>query len=213
MIKLINNFYLKKPVLIVAFLGAIVGWISWAIVSFVNNETKLGVFAIIFAVITFSLMLSYIRGETSIQKLLFGALFMFLIIDMIEILFVYISLIDKVGVAYVVLSSLILFALTLLFVCHIIEQSDHVGKSMFGLVGQLCGILMLLWLIFVIVMIAKKLVSESDISFAVSFVFTVFMLICMETRINKYKQIRSEKMSQGAWSEEARQEAKKLFRL
>lgn len=211
--KFINNFYMKKIVLGLTVFGAIAGWIAWAIVCFTNNDIKLGVFAILFAVNSGSLFLAYYRGETSIQKLLFGSLFMFLIIDVIEILFVYIQYNSSFGPSYIVMTSIILLLVVVLFISHILQQSDHVGKSISSLIGQCLGLLIIAWFVFVIIMIASGKVSSSDITFAIGFMFTCGMLICMETRINKYKQIRTEALAKNEWNEEARKEAKKIFKF
>jgi len=52
-----------------------------------------------------------------------------------------------------------------------------------------------------------------DYTFCAAMMFTMFLIICMETRISKYKQIRAEHKAKGDWDDASRAEAKKLFKL
>lgn len=209
--KKIENFYLKKSSFLFFGVTAMLGWLAWGISTIVcNNPIKLAIFGVIFFLLTGGMTLSYIKGETNIQKMLFGSLILFLIVDYIEIVEVYITyqIIPTAIVTGITLVILIVF-----FICHALQQQDHIGKTVNVVINQCCGIIIILTVAFLTVGLVYGTIVLTDYTFSVAMVFTTCLIICMETRINVYKQIRAKHKANGDWNEETRAEAKKLFKI
>jgi len=209
--KKINDFYLKRSTFLFFAITAMLGWLAWSITTYVtNNPIKLTIFGVIFFALTCGMTLSYLKGETNIQKMLFGSLLVFFIIDYVEIVEIYITyhLISSAIVMGISLATFIVF-----FVCHAMQQQDHIGNSIIIVINQCCGIIIFMSIVYLTINLVSATVTLADYTFCAAIMLTMGLVICMETRISKYKQIRAMHKASGNWDEAARIEAKKLFKL
>jgi len=207
----INNFYLNKYVLLTFAVLALLSWLGWAISVLVTGSLpKLVGFAFIFFAITLGMTISYLKGATSLQKMLFGSLLIFLVVDFVELVDLYASL---ELTQFVIIFSIMTALLVIFFISHMLQQLDHVGKSIIIVINQCCGLIILLCVVYLAVCLAQGIATANDFTFCFAVMFTLFLMISMETRISRYKQIRAENMKNGTWNEETRAEAKKLFKI
>jgi len=187
------------------------GWLTWGISTYASgNPIKLLIFGAIFFLLVAGMTLSYVKGETNVQKMLFGSLLIFLIIDYIEIVDVYVT---YNIISSAIIMGIVLFALIVFYICHALQQQDHTGKSVIVTINQCCGIIILLSLAFLTSSYINGTVVLTDYTFTIALMSTMFLIACMETRISKYKQIRAEHKANGSWDEASRKEAKKLFKI
>jgi len=207
----IEAFYLKRNTFLFFAIAASLGWLSWSMSTFLlDSPTKLTIFGLIFFALTVSMTVAYLKGETNIQKMLFGSLLLFFIIDYVEIVDIYIT--NQLIVPAIVI-GLSLALLVVFYVCHALQQQDHIGEAVILIINQCCGFVVLLSVVFLTICFVNKTVTLTDYTFIAAMMFTMFLIICMETRISRYKQIRADHKAAGDWDEASRAEAKKLFKL
>lgn len=166
----------------------------------------------IMAALSVALLVCYIKGETSAQKALAGAV-------LAAIVFWYWQI--SVGAfgagtspVIDILEQILTGALTVILIDHIILQTDHRGDMALIYINQAV-------LIFAILVqtaeFALQIISDTNMyydkihSFGVLAVVT--MITCMESRIQKYKARRYNAMKAGTWTPEERMKSKKIFKL
>lgn len=174
--------------------------------------------AIIFdSICIIALLISFKKGSTNVQKTLLGALLYCSAYGTLEN---FLELLDLSGVGYELTFDVVVFAIFSLvdigiFVSHIILQTDHKGssKSIYAIY------------VFIVIMIITNTVYavyslKNGISFDSLFIinnigcdFFFLTILCIEKRVQCYKEIRLKATEEGNWTPEAKAEAKKLFRL
>lgn len=207
MIEKIRKIYLSKELFIVSSVLTVCCYLFDAI-----RSTAYGSFcdyAWIFLGLVVLLQWAFLSGQINVQKMLFGSMLLAMIKEQAEIL-----QIDAAYAGSVVPLDVIELAFSvIIFVSHIYQQIDHKGKSLAPLVNQLLGFIGMIYLLSAITNITLYQQDFTNYIFIFGYVFNSIMVICMETRVEAYKQIRDKAREEGTWTEEKRKEAKKLFKL
>ena len=210
--KKITEFYLNRITLLVLVCLSIVGWLAFGINALLNGNVRNFVYAFILLELIVILLISFKNGETNMQKTLLGALMMFIIaIDLNDFFNELENTVNPKPIQ--VMDVLIILILMIAFICHLYQQSDHSGENLSVIANQGCGLVIV---VKVINDICSGLLTSSDLSsvfYSVGFIFTLFLIICIETRIAEYKRIRLENKVKNTWNEENRAKAKELFKL
>lgn len=209
-----EKLFLGKKSFIVAGVLTIALFAAWGIsvINFPSGGGLYVIYAIIYLALTIALMVAYKKGETNCQKVLIAALLMFIIRDELDVTFLYLGRGEGLTLKTVLIgSSFLLFAMFL--INYIFMLSDHVGYRALSAVNNI--LLMLLFLVhatFIIVYVCERHSTDGILLKAATFA-CVFLISCINMRVQKYKRIRAEAKANGTWNEETRQEAKKLFVL
>jgi len=206
MMEKITKIYLSRQLLMIAASVAIVGYIVSCVYLTVTGGYADSAW-ILFGLVSL-LVVSYFSGNISVQKMLFGALLMFMVKEILELMWMEEILYGRfyVDIALLILSVGIFFA-------HMFMQMDHTGKTPALIVNQLLGIVAAVFIFYAVENCFAPECTVHDVSFPLAYAATCIMVICMETRIEKYKEIRKEAQADNSWTEEKREEAKKLFKL
>jgi len=207
------KFFLGKSTLRIFEIFALFTWIIWTCCSFAlaGNNYELATDGVFYIILITGLMAAYNKGETNVQKAILGALLMLLCKSNVEIMWASINTGDTL---LLIIDICILAFSLIIFVSHIILQSDHAGKKGALILNQCCGLILIFIMIYGIYQIAcMEDLPLFDISFIIPWALTYLVLICIETRIQEYKSVRSHALSEDNWNEETRKEAKKIFKL
>jgi len=203
----IINFYLNKTVFIVSSVIAVCFFIADGVQAMVFDQPH--GYAWIFVALVVLLQWAFFKGHINVQKMLFGAVLFDMIIEQCSIL--------KMDVEYgpiaIAMDIALLVIVVVVFVSHMYQQLDHKGKGGATFINQLLGLLAVVVLISAIINLISYPTYIGAYTFLFGYVFACIMIICMETRVAKYKQIRDAARAEGTWTEEKRKEAKKLFKL
>ncbi len=208
----LKKFFISKTAILVFALVSICFWALWGVGCLVNGfNYSIASDAIFYIALIVGLLIAYTSGETNVQKALIGALLLLLCNSNLEIFWTYLIQGD---LFFIIIDSITLVLAIIIFIGHLVQQTDHAGKSSSLLLNQCCGIMAIILLIYAI----RQLIfipepRLDDFPFIFAWVLTYLFLICIETRIQVYKQIRNENRAAGTWTEEKRQEAKELFKL
>ncbi len=207
MFQKIYDFYLKKSILIFSSILAVICWLVWGLNAFIADQYSLSCYAVIFFALTAGLLSSYVKGAINVQKMLFGALLIFLIRDFLDMVFIFIegpiSIVSWIG----------LIASIIMFIGHLLQQTEKHNKLITPIISQFSGIMILVGLAIIVVSIVGGNLTPTDIPFSLAVVFTSIMIICMETRIHTYKLLRAVNRANGTWNEETRAKSKDLFKI
>lgn len=172
-----------------------------------------------FGIVIIYLLVAFKKGETNIQKALIGALlFYFAQSSFNEGFF---ALEDAAyalwdgatyyGALYMIVG---IFEYAIFFT-HIALQSDHIGGKGLVTLNQLSCFVVLFVYIFDIFyqcinvgFVFDTLYVLTDLAEAL-FIITI---VCMETKIQNYKNARALAMENGTWTAQAKSEAKEIFK-
>lgn len=163
------------------------------------------------------LLVSFKKGDTNVQKTLLGAL---IYGSMIGTFGYFIDMVDVLVAGYDYTYDAILFAAFSigeigLFVSHVILQSDHSGTK-----KPIRAIY-----VFIAIGIIANIVDcfhEANVGLTSNSIYLLnnigcdffyLTILCIEARVQAYKEIRQKATSEGTWTPEAKAEAKKLFTL
>jgi len=207
MVEKIRKIYLSKTLFIVSSAIAVCCYLIDAIQAIVNGVSS--DYAWILIALVLMLQWAFFTGQINVQKMLFGAILLDMIIEPCSLL--------KLDIAYgnpaIGIDVAVLVFSIVVFICHIYQQMDHKGKSMTVLINQLLGLIAFFFALTAVVNLFYAPTMFSSYVFLFGYAANTIMIICMETRVETYKQIRDKARSEGTWTEENRQEAKKLFKL
>ena len=170
-----------------------------------------------FSVLIILLIVAFKKREINIQKALMGALLFFFAQETFTNGF---WSIEEFFAGLHEELHLSLFFITLgimeyaVFFTHLLLQSDHVGKKAFK-VNQILSIILLFTLIvFDIYSIMKygfDIINSGYILINLAEPLFIIMIVCMETKIQNYKQTRYESIQNGTWNAKTKAEARKKF--
>lgn len=207
MVEKIRKFYLSKKLFIISSVGAMCCYIADAIQAILNGQS------FDYVLIMFSLVAllhwAFISGHINVQKMLFGAMLLAMLKEQIAILRIDIAYTGKVSVVDV--CTIVMAAV--IFISHLYQQMEHDGKSFATVINQFLGLTMVLFSFYGVLNFAFSPATIGNYIFMFGYALNCLMVICMETRVETYKQIRDKARKEGTWTEENRKEAKKLFAL
>ena len=165
-----------------------------------------------------ALLIAFKKGETNVQKTLLGALIYGSMIGTFQNFIDYVDILSN-GYADFVYDTVLFAAFSIgeigLFVSHVILQSDHKGskKAIYAIY------------VFVAIGIIANIVdaiheinlglTDGSLYLLNNFGCDFFFLtiLCIEARVQAYKEIREKATANGTWTPEAKAEAKKLFKI
>jgi len=210
--KKIKEFFLKPNVLLVSSIVALLFWIVWAGACLLDDfNYELATDGIIYFAVLYGLLMAYQTGQTNIQKALNGSLLLFLCNSNIEILWVSI----KYNPTWLTILYTITLVLSItIFVCHLLQQADHFGIKNTVFLNQCSALLATILLVYTLrqATLVKPL-PVLDVTYLTAWLFTIIIVVCVETRIDTYKQVRTKHIENNTWNEENRKEAKKIFKI
>jgi len=207
MVEKIRKIYLNKTLFIVSSAIAVCCYLVDAIQAIVNG--MFADYALILIALVVLLQWAFFAGQINVQKMLFGAMLLAMVQEQCSIL----QLDAALGGGAIAMDVAVLVFAIVVFVCHIYQQMDHKGKSMASLINQLLGLIAFFFALTAVVNMLYAPAMFGNYVFLFGFAANTIMIICMETRVETYKQIRDKARAEGTWTEENRQEAKKLFKL
>jgi len=207
-----EKFFVSKYTFIYTCFISACTWLTWLTCCLVKGfQYEYAIDGILYIGIIVALLASYKFNENNIQKALIGSLLLFIVKSSVGLFCTNLK-------QQLVLEAVFFFIQTVysivLFVCHLLQQSDHIGSDKFVLINQGCFVLMTLQAIFAI---RQAFFSGDfqvlDVTFVLAMLFTYLIVICIETRIQKYKAIRFNAKTNGKWDQETKDQAKKLFSI
>ena len=211
-----QKLFLSSQTLLLAFILSTFSWAGYGALTVLEGaHYDLTVKAAILFVLILGMWLSYRKGETNVQKTLLGALLICLCtvsVDAACELFLRAdgSLLRKA----LAVAEAICFAA--LFVNHLFAQSDHTGVMRHVHISQALTAVLLVKEFADLLVGCFLLLPASQFAdgvFSLSMVLTVLMIVCIDTRIQTYKKLRLSKREKSVWTEEARTEAKEIFKI
>ncbi len=173
-----------------------------------NDKTLFSLFAVF---ILSCLTVSYKKGETSCQKALAGGVLA------VTSLFMWTIALD--GITYSFVPSLVTVEIisalfyTVVFINHLILQSEHSGKNTFTVICQVILFIAIYLQIVELLLQAFSKGEKFDFLLGLGFLSVITLTTCMETRIQKYKARRTKALSENNWTDEEREKSKKIFKL
>lgn len=166
------------------------------------------------------LLIAFKKGETNIQKTLLGALLFFLVsmnfpygIYYIEDYFL--GGYDASWLYYGIIYTISGVMEVGIFVSHCLLQSDHIGSNKLVVLNRLfCVVVIGVYVfdIFHSFVFEDIYLNNEYMLDSIAEILLIVMVICMETKIQMYKKIRTEAISSGTWTSEEKAKAKELFR-
>jgi len=208
----LKKLFISKSMLVTCSAVAIVFWVLWGAFCLIDGfNYALATDAVFYIAIIIGLLVSYDKGETNVQKVLLGSLFIFLCDSNLKVLWDFVGEKD----VFRIVVHIITFVLSVVvFVSHITLQSDHVGAKRGNLFNQLCSLLLIVLAFYgVNQAFFVKEVSVLDMTFIPALVLTYLVIICIETRVQAYKKLRADAMAKNNWNEETRTKAKEIFKF
>lgn len=209
--KWFQDIFTKSKLMIISGIIAFLGWTAYFINSAFIHPFGTFYEYFILAVMLLMLLIFYKKGETSAQKALSASILA------VSFAFYWFQVCGLVWPYDGTVSTILEIAMTIitgiLFLNHIILQTDHSGDLKIITVNEI--MLVLVVLIQIVQLIAKYFCGGSfyDIYNSFCFLFTYLFIVCIEARIQKYKSRRFIAMKEGTWTEEERQKCKKIFKF
>lgn len=165
-----------------------------------------------------ALLIAFKKGETNVQKTLLGALIYGSMIGTFQNFIDYVDILSN-GYADFVYDTVLFAAFSIgeigLFVSHVILQSDHKGskKAIYAIY-----VFVAIGIIANIVDAIREInlgLTDGSLYLLNNFGCDFFFLtiLCIEARVQAYKEIREKATANGTWTPEAKAEAKKLFKI
>lgn len=207
--KWFEKIFMNSKVMIISGILSIVGYFALACISVITSAHLTEQYLIL-ATLSALLMICYTKGETSCQKALTGAIMGVLTYAYWSIMAGFIEA-EKNAIGYLELFMTIL--LTIMFINHLLLQIDHKGNA------KIINASRIMLVIAIALQIAETLTqiiynqAYYMILNSFSLLSVVTMITCIESRVHKYKTIRSAAMENGTWSEEERKKAKQVFKF
>jgi len=207
----INLFFQKKSILVFSIILSLFLWaISLGNSLMYNLRPSFACNSGLFFLLVLGMLLAYNKGNINIQKMLFGSILFAFVKFLIDVI------IESFGAGMITIGwvcvVLLLFSV-IIFVFHMLQQTEHDGKKAYIVINHLCGVVILLGIIILIISKINGTLSYSNFIGPLAAAFTYLMVICMESRVAAYKLLRTESRQNGTWTEEKRNEAKRLFKL
>ena len=164
------------------------------------------------ALVLISLFVSYKNGETNCQKSLMGALLFYLFADNLDM---FATSLDYNGISNVITirTGISVILALVIFYNYLVAQSDHIGIQRNVIISQTTIFAMFIFFVVSFVQTLKVSVLVSDIFFYIAQISTYIMIVCIETKVQIYKDVRMRLKTEGAWNDETRKENKKIFKL
>lgn len=165
-----------------------------------------------------ALLIAFKKGETNVQKTLLGALIYGSMIGTFQYFIDYVDILSN-GYTDFVYDTVLFAAFSIgeigLFVSHVILQSDHKGskKAIYAIY-----VFVAIGIIANIVDAIREInlgLTDGSLYLLNNFGCDFFFLtiLCIEARVQAYKEIREKATANGTWTPEAKAEAKKLFKI
>ena len=165
-----------------------------------------------------ALLIAFKKGDTNVQKTLLGALIYGSMIGTFEYFIDYVDILAS-GYTDFIYDTILFAAFSIgeigLFVSHVILQSDHKGsKKAIYAIYVFIAIGMMANIVDAIHEISLGL-NENSIYLLnnIGCDFFFLTILCIEARVQAYKEIRENARANGTWTPEAKAEAKKLFKI
>lgn len=170
-----------------------------------------------FSVIIILLLIAFKKGEINIQKALMGALLFYFAQETfsngfwsIENYFAGWHDEPIISIIFIILG----ICEYIIFFTHLLLQSDHVGRKTFK-INQILSIFLFFALIildmYYLIKDGFDFIDSSYMLIDLAEPLFIIMIVCMETKIQNYKLIRSSSIQNGTWNAEAKAEARKKF--
>lgn len=208
--KWFDDIFSKSKLMIISGFLAVVGYAFLAVNCFISPAPFFGMYATFSALIA-ALLICYKKGETSCQKALSGAILGTLIFYYWQISFGVFGYCGIVSIAFI--EQFMTILLTIVFINHLLLQIDHKGDSKIIKISQVMLTIAVIWETSDVIAMISVGGKYYDVINSFSLLSAVTMITCMESRIQKYKAIRSASIADGTWTEEKRQKYKKIFKF
>lgn len=209
--KKIEDIFTKTPILLIAGIVAVAVNVIDLIAELViyKSVSLYCIPVILYIALCADLLVVYKKGETTAQKTLLGSLLTILLYENLKILISNIE--GGAPISDIIMAWIATVCYVLVFVNHIFMQHDHKGVRIYSVVNQITLPVLFMVYIFNAITFTVNPFGIFDILWNVSMISILLMIICMETRIQKYKRYRRAKEDAGEWNEETRKKAKKIF--
>ena len=208
----INKFYLSGKTFIVFKILSLISCLACVVNSLIAKEYRNAMLTLILLALIDQLLNSYKNNEPNVQKALLSSIFTFFIVGYAEIFFD-----QNSGTTYslvtMIVSAISFILLVFSFICHLFQQSDHLGKSISVVTNQLIGLAVIVTIAYDIYLIVNHDYYIDTFLWSLTFISTLTLMICIETRVGEYKKIRLENIKNKTWNEETRKKAKELFKI
>ncbi len=209
--KWFEDIFTKSKLMIISGIMALFCWTAYFIDAAFIHPFGTYYEYFLLAVLLLMLLIFYKKGETSAQKALSASILA------LSLAFYWFQVCGLVwpydGTVSSVLEMVMTGVTAILFINHILLQTDHKGDLKIILFNEI--MLVAVVIIQIAQLIAKIYCGGSfyDIFNSFSFLFTYLFIVCMEARIQKYKARRFVATLEGRWTEEERQKSKKIFKF
>lgn len=172
-----------------------------------------------FAIVIFYLLYAFKKGETNIQKALMGALLFYFAQSSFMNGFYYLE-----DAAYQISDSAYFYGTVymiagmfeyIIFFSHVALQSDHVGSKALIKINQIsCFVVLIVYIFAIFHQFITYGINLETIYVFVDFAeaLFVFTIVCMETKIQNYKETRANAIANNNWTAEVKAQAKEEFR-
>ncbi len=207
--KWFEDFFTKSPLMIISGIISGVGYTVLAVTCIITSAPMTSNYVILAALLAI-LLICYKKGETSCQKALSGAI---LGILMYSYWIIVSGTYGKGSISVVFLEVFMTIFLTIIFINHLLLQVDHKGSQKVIKISQ---VMLIIAIILQFAEVLAQIISGGqyyDVINSFSLLSAVTMITCMESKIQKYKAIRTAELSKGTWTEEKRQKYKKIFKF
>lgn len=221
--KIEKLFSSTKLMMICGILGAIICLVRHVPYAFLPDypEFRFDFLAeIALPLLIVSLLFAFKKGETNIQKTLIGSLLFFFVsmnfpygIYYLEDYFLggYDASFLYYGIIYTIIGVMEVGIL----VSHCLLQSDHIGSNKLVIINRImCVIVIAVYTfdIFHSFMFEDMYLNNEYMLDSISEILLIVMVICIETKIQMYKKIRTQAIKNDNWTLEEKMKAKELFK-
>lgn len=166
------------------------------------------------------LLIAFKKGETNIQKTLIGALLFFFVTVNFPYGIYYLEdyFLGGYDASYLYYGIIYTIAGTMevgIFVSHCLLQSDHIGSNKLVIINRIMCVVVIgvyVFDIFHSFMFEDAYLNNVYMLDSISEILLIVMVICIETKIQMYKKIRSQAIENGNWTLEEKAKAKELFK-
>lgn len=186
--------------------GLYIGGLEYGVVDFFDNASL--------ALLIICLLIAFRKGEVNVQKTLIGALLFFLFFKTFDAAAHHIE-------KYVTNSENLWDMIRLLsfaglelgiFISYIVLQTDHEGSSKAIVFSR---VFIVILLIFEIIYLATQQISFNNIELFIDLaeVLLILLIVCIQTKVQLYKQARSEAIKTNEWTPEYKKRCKEIFKF
>ena len=211
-----QKLFLSSQTLLLAFILCTFSWAVYGALTVLEGaQYDLTIKAVILFALILGMWLAYGKGETNVQKTLLGALLICLCTVSSDAAYRLFLQPDASPVRKVLaVAEAVCFAA--FFVNHLFAQSDHTGMMKHVRISQVLTSALIIKEFADQIAGCFLLLPASQFAewvFSLSMGLTILMIVCIDTRIQAYKKLRLEGREKNAWTEEARAEAKNIFKI